>query len=75
MFILIKDFDIEQTDDSHILITLINAMGQPEETKRFDKSNYNYGKWNQVGYLAPRGENTYNYLGKMAFQTLFLFSE
>ena len=52
MFISITDFYIEETDDSHILITSIDAMGQPEETKRFDKSNYDYGKWNQVGYLA-----------------------
>ena len=50
MFISITDFDIEKTDDSHILITLIDAMGQPEETKRFDKSNYDHGKWNQDGY-------------------------
>ena len=58
MFISITDFYTEETDDAHILITSINAMGQPEETKRFDKSNYDYRKWNQVGYLAPVDENT-----------------
>ena len=55
MFISITDFDMVETDDSHILITSIDAMGEPEETKKFDKSNYDYGKWNQAGYLAPRG--------------------
>ena len=51
MFISITDFDMEEADDSHILITLIDAMAQPEETKRFDKrTNYDYGKWIQVGH-------------------------
>ena len=63
MFIVIIDFDMKETDDSHILITSIDAMGQPEETKRFDKSNYNDGKWNQVGYLTPGLKNTCNSLG------------
>ena len=56
MFISITDFNIEKTDDSHILITLIDGMGQPDETIRFDKSNYDYGKWNQDGYIASVGE-------------------
>ena len=49
----ITDFDAEEKDDSsHILITAIDAMGRPEQTKRFDrKTNYDYGKWVQVGYL------------------------
>ena len=52
MFISITDFDMEEADDSHILITLIDAMAQPEETKRFDKrTNYDYGKWIQVGHI------------------------
>ena len=52
MFISIADFDMKETDDSYILITLIDARGKPEETKRFDKkTNYDYGKWVQVGYL------------------------
>ena len=51
MFISITHFNIEESDDSHISITLIDAMGQPEEPKRFDKSNYDYEKWNQDGYL------------------------
>ena len=56
MFISITDFDMEEADDSHILITLIDAMAQPEETKRFDKrTNYDYGKWIQlhVGKRCP----------------------
>ena len=43
---------MEETDDSHILITVINAMGELEETKRFDKeTNNDYGEWIQVRYL------------------------
>ena len=52
MFISITDFDIEKTDDSHILITLIDSMGQPEKTKRFDKINNDFGKWIQDGLLT-----------------------
>ena len=50
MFISIIDFDMKETDDSaQILITVIDSMGKPEETKRFDKkTNYEYGKWVQV---------------------------
>ena len=52
MFISIAHFDMKETDDSYILITLIDAIGKPEETKRFDKkTNYDYGKWIQVGFL------------------------
>ena len=47
MFISITDFEMEETHNSHILITLIDSMGQPEETKRFDK--YDSGKWIQDG--------------------------
>ena len=51
MFISITDLDIEETDDSHILITLIDATGKPEDTKRFNrKTNYD-GKWIQVWYF------------------------
>ena len=42
---------MEETDNSHILITLIDSMGQPEETKRFDKTNYVFRKWIQDGYF------------------------
>ena len=51
MFISITDFDMEESDDSsHILITVIDAMGKPEEKKRFDKKrNFEYGKWIQDG--------------------------
>ena len=55
MFISITDFNKRETDDSHILITVIDAMGQPEETKRFDKKTINEdGKWIQVRYLKIR---------------------
>ena len=51
LFFSITDFVIEETDNStHILITVIDSTGQPEETKRFDKKiNFDYGKWIQVG--------------------------
>ena len=53
MFISITDFVIDEDDDfSHILITVIDSMGRPEQTKRFDrKTNYYNGEWIQVGYL------------------------
>ena len=52
LFISVIDFDLAETDDSsHILITVIDAMNKPEETKRFDrKTNNDNGKWIQVGY-------------------------
>ena len=52
MFISIIDFDIEETDNStHILITVIDEMGQPERILRFDqKTNSDYGEWIQVGH-------------------------
>ena len=52
MFISITDFDMEETDDSsHILITTIDSMGEPEEIKRFDKKrNSEYGEWIMLGY-------------------------
>ena len=50
MFILVTDFDMEQSD-SHILITEIDEMGKPEKTKRFDKkTNDYYENWIQDGY-------------------------
>ena len=53
LFISVIDFDMKETDDSsHILITVIDEMGRPEETKRFDrKTSDDFGKWIQVGYL------------------------
>ena len=51
MFISITDFEMKETDNPHILVTLIDSMGQPEETKRFDKTNYDSGKWIQDGYF------------------------
>ena len=56
MFISITDFDNEETDDSHILITLIDAMGKPEDTKRFNRRTNYDGKWIQVGYFKYRME-------------------
>ena len=51
MFISIVDFDVDKTDDSYILITVIDSMGQPEETKRFDnKTHYYIEDWIQVGH-------------------------
>ena len=51
MFISISEFQ-KQTDNlSHILVTVIDAMGRPEVTKRFDeKTDLDYGEWIQVGY-------------------------
>ena len=52
MFISIIDFDIHETDDSQILITILDTMGKPEDTKIFDKNtNYDNGNWIQVGYF------------------------
>ena len=51
---------MEETDNSHILITLIDSMGQPEETKRFDKTNNDPGKWIQDGYFIT--EEGLNYV-------------
>ena len=55
---------MEETDDSHILITIIDSIGEPEETKRFDKTNYHAGKWIQVGYLNTGAKNACNILGE-----------
>ena len=64
MFFSITDFDTEETEDSHILITLFDPMGQLEETKRFDKTNYDVGNWIQVGYLTTEvAKNTCNTIG------------
>ena len=51
MFISITHFDMQGTDNFRILITTINTMGKPEDTKRFDKKTNYDGKWFQVGYL------------------------
>ena len=59
LFISIRDFDTEETDDSQILITIIDSMGQPEETKRFDKTNYDVEKWIQEGYFITEGSEKY----------------
>ena len=59
MFISITDFEMEETDNSHVLITLIDSMGQPEETKRFDKTNYDSEKWIQDGrFTTEEAKNT-----------------
>ena len=51
MFISITNFDSNQTDSSHILITVVDSFGQPEKTIRFDeKTNFEYGKWIQVRF-------------------------
>ena len=64
MFISITDFEMEETDNSHILITLIDSMGQPEETKKFDKTNYDFQKWIQDGLFTTEGaKNTCHPLG------------
>ena len=55
MFISIRDFDTEERDDSHILITVIDSMGQPEEAKRLDITNYDLERWIQDGYLNAGG--------------------
>ena len=55
MFISITDFEIEETDNSHILITLIDSMGQPDETNIFDKTNNDFRKWIQDGYFITKG--------------------
>ena len=55
MSISITDFDTEKADDSHILMTLIDSMGQPEKMKRFDKTNYDVEKWIQDGYFTTEG--------------------
>ena len=60
MFISITDFDMKETDDSHILITPINARGQFEETIRLSqKTNFDDEKWIQVGYLTPGNVEKY----------------
>ena len=59
MIISITDLDTEETSDSHILVTLIDSMGQPEETKRFDRTNYDVEKWIQDGYLTTEGSGKY----------------
>ena len=52
MFISITDFQKDADNFSHILITVIDAMGQPEQTKRFDKNtNFHFGEWIQDGCL------------------------
>ena len=52
MFVLIKDLNIDPTDDStYFAITPIDNMFQPEQTMRFDKNTpIEYGKWIQVRF-------------------------
>ena len=59
MFISITDFDTDETDDSYFLITVIDSLGQPEETKRFDNTNYAVEKWIQDGCLTTEGSEKY----------------
>ena len=73
LYISITDFDTEETDDSYILITIIDSMGKPEETKRLDKTNYYIDNWIQDGYLNTGAKITI--WGQMTFQTPFLFYE
>ena len=53
MFIIIKDFVIDEIDDfTNILITVIDSMGKLEQPKRFDrKTNYDNKGWIQDGYF------------------------
>ena len=55
MFISVLDLNIEETDDStYFSVTSMDAMENPEESLRFDhNSNYEYGKWIQVGDAKP----------------------
>ena len=51
MFIIIKDFVIDD-DFTNILITVIDSMGNLEQSKRFDrKTNYDKRGWIQDGYF------------------------
>ena len=57
MFISFTDFDMGQTDSSYFSITVIDPMGQPEETIRFDrKTNDVEEEWIQAGFLKNRLE-------------------
>ena len=53
MFIFIKDFVTEEIDDfSNILITVIDSMDNPGQSKRFDrKTNFDNKGWIQDGYF------------------------
>ena len=53
MFIFIKDFVIDEFDDfTNILITVIDSMGNLEQSKRFDRRiNYDNRGWIQDGYF------------------------
>ena len=53
MFIFIKDFVTEEIDDfSNILITVIDSMDKPGQSKRFDrKTNFDNKGWIQDGYF------------------------
>ena len=52
MFIFIMDFVTEEMDDfSNLLITVIDSMGNLEQSKRIDrKTNYDNKGWIQDGY-------------------------
>ena len=58
MFISIIDFHTEETDYStHILITVLNEIGQPEQIIRFDqKTKSDFGEWIQSGHRKNRIE-------------------
>ena len=53
MFIIIKDFVIDELDDfTNILITVVDSMGKLEQPRRFDrKTNYDNSEWIQDGYF------------------------
>ena len=57
MFLSITDFDADETDDSHIMITIMDSMGQTQGTKRFDQTNYDVRKWIQDGFLLTLTQN------------------
>ena len=61
MFIFIKDFVTEEIDDfSHLLITVIDSVDGPEQSKRFDrKTNHNNKRWIQDGYFKITKLNDY----------------
>ena len=61
MFIFIKDFVTEKIYDfSNLLITVINSVGEPEQSNRFyRKTNHNNKGWIQDGYFKITKLNDY----------------
>ena len=53
MFISIKELNLEKADDnSHILITVLDEIGRPEQTRKFDNKIKDYSdKWIQARHL------------------------